>query len=399
MKKRNAGIQTLAIHGTDERRSPGDPLVKELALSTSFQMHPDAGFSAGSLGEDPPPIYTRWGNPTVHHLERQLATLEGGEDAVCFGSGMAAISALFFATLAAGDHLVASNICYAGAAELMHEGLSRLSIDVSFLDSSDTTAVENAITSRTKLVHIETPANPILRLTDIQAVAERAASRGAMLSVDSTFATPIGTRPLELGADFVIHSLTKYACGHGDTLGGAIIGSRQNLAPVRTSSLVHNGAVLHPFAAWLIERSLQTLPLRMRQHQENALAVARFLEMHPAVEQVFYPGLPSHPQHELAKRQMENFSGMIAFRTRTPKQFRDRFAENTELISYAVSLGKTKTLVVLVDTDEVQTRSFRLPERELEKYRAWAGDGIFRLSVGLEDSADIIADLETVLGA
>ena len=397
MTKRNASPDTLAIHGADQHRSPGQPLVQDLALSTSFHMDAEAGFSAASLGEDPPPIYTRWGNPTVHQLERQFASLEGAEDAVCYGSGMAAISALFFATLAAGDHMVASNICYAGAAELMHEGLSRLGIKVTFVDSSDVSAVASALTPQTKLVYVETPANPILRLSDIRAIAECAAGAGAKLSVDSTFATPIGTRPLEMGADFVIHSLTKYACGHGDTLGGIVLGSRADLRPLRASALVHNGAVLHPFGAWLIERSLQTLPLRMRQHQANALAVANFLETHPSVEQVFYPGLASHPQHELASRQMDNFSGMIAFRTRDPKRFRSRFAEHAQLISYAVSLGKTKTLVVLVDTEEVQTQSFQLPPAELEKYRAWAGDGIFRMSVGLEDPADIVADLDAVL--
>jgi cystathionine beta-lyase/cystathionine gamma-synthase len=157
--------------------------------------------------------------------------------------------------------------------------------------------------------------------------------------------------------------------------------------------------VLHPLAAWLIGRSLQTLPLRMRQHQDNAFAVARFLEQHPAVEQVFYPGLSSHPQHELAKSQMANFSGMIAFRARNSKSLRDRFAAEAEILSYAVSLGKTKSLIVLVDTDEVQSQSFQMPPAELEKYRAAAGDGIFRLSVGLEDSADIIADLDRILGS
>jgi canavanine-gamma-lyase len=399
LTKPNSSLDTIALHPFGGHLEPGDPLTADLTLSTSFKMAPDAGFTAASQGDDPLPIYARWGNPTVHRLERHLCALERAEDAVCFGSGMAAVSALFFSTLSSGDHLVASNICYAGVAELMHDLQAHRGIKVSFVDTSDIGAVADAMTPRTKMVFVETPANPILRLTDIRAVAERAASVGARLAVDSTFATPIATRPLDLGADFVVHSLTKYACGHGDALGGAVLGSRENLEPLRSSALVHNGAVLHPLAAWLIGRSLQTLPLRMRQHQDNAFAVARFLEQHPAVEQVFYPGLSSHPQHELAKSQMANFSGMIAFRARNSKSLRDRFAAEAEILSYAVSLGKTKSLIVLVDTDEVQSQSFQMPPAELEKYRAAAGDGIFRLSVGLEDSADIIADLDRILGS
>jgi len=398
MTKRIRSLETIAIHPGNEQLGPGDPLSADLALSTSFKMTAEAGFSAASQGSNPPPIYTRWGNPTVRFLELQLSGLEGSEDAVCFGSGMAAISALFATTLSAGDHLVASNICYAGAAELMHDGLARAGVEVSFVDTSDVDAVANALTPRTKLVYVETPANPILRLTDIAAVAQLLTGSEAQLAVDSTFATPVATRPLDLGADLVIHSLTKYACGHGDTLGGAVLGSRDRLAPLRSSALVHGGAVLHPFGAWLISRSLQTLPVRMGRHEENAFAVARFLEGHRTVEQVFYPGLQSHPQHEIAKRQMANFSGMIAFRTRETRRVRDRFAADGKLVSYALSLGKTKSLVVLVDTDEVQKQSFRLPPMELAKYRSFAGDGIFRLSVGLEHSSDIIADLDSLLG-
>ena len=396
LPEQNQSLQTLALHPSAKQLEVGDPLAEALVLSTSFKMASEAGFSAASLGEDPPPIYARWGNPTVSALERKLSALEGAEDAVCFGSGMAAVSALLHSLLRPGDHLVASNICYAGVAELVHDLIQR-GIEASFVDTSDIHAVKAAITEQTKLVFVETPANPILRLTDIRAVADCAAKVGALLAVDSTFATPVATRPLEYGADFVVHSLTKYACGHGDALGGAVLGSRKRVQELRSFALVHHGAVLHPFAAWLIDRSLQTLPLRMRQHQENALAVAHFLERHPAVEQVVYPGLASHPQHELARRQMANFSGMIAFRTRNAKAIAQRLASDARILTYAVSLGKTKSLIVLVDTDEVQNCSFRLPPAELEKYRAVAGDGIFRLSVGLEDPTDIIAELDQIL--
>jgi len=392
----NENLHTLALHPSTKQFEVGDPLAEALVLSTSFKMASEAGFSAASLGEDAQPIYARWGNPTVSALERKLAALEGSEDAVCFGSGMAAVSALLHSLLRPGDHLVASNVCYAGVAELTHD-LALRGIEASFIDTSDLNAVAAAMTQRTKLIFVETPANPILRLTDIRAVADCAAGVGALLAVDSTFATPIATRPLEFGADFVVHSLTKYACGHGDALGGAVLGAHNHVQELRSFALVHHGAVLHPFAAWLIDRSLQTLPLRMRRHEENAFAVAQFLESHSAVEKVIYPGLASHPQHGLAKRQMANFSGMIAFRTRNAKAIAARLASDARVLSYAVSLGKTKSLIVLVDTEEVQACSFRLPPDEFEKYREVAGDGIFRLSVGLEDSSDIIAELDQVL--
>jgi len=394
LTKPNSSLDTIALHPFGGHLEPGDPLTADLTLSTSFKMAPDAGFTAASQGDDPLPIYARWGNPTVHRLERHLCALERAEDAVCFGSGMAAVSALFFSTLSSGDHLVASNICYAGVAELMHDLQAHRGIKVSFVDTSDIGAVADAMTPRTKMVFVETPANPILRLTDIRAVAERAASVGARLAVDSTFATPIATRPLDLGADFVVHSLTKYACGHGDALGGAVLGSRENLEPLRSSALVHNGAVLHPLAAWLIGRSLQTLPLRMRQHCGNAMHVATWLKSHPKVERVVYPGLATHPQHLLAARQMNNlFGAMIAVYLKTNMAGVRRALEACELFTLAESLGGVESLV----GHPVTMSHGSLPVER----RAQLGitDNLVRLSVGIEDAQDLIADLEHALAA
>lgn len=249
----------------------------------------------------------------------------------------------------------------------------------------------------TRMIWAETPVNPVLKLTDICAVAQVARHAGAELVVDSTFATPLATRPLELGADYVVHSLTKYIGGHGDALGGAVIGSKERMDGLRTDAAVHLGAALSPFNAWLILRGMATLPLRMEAHARNALRLAEFLESHPKVSRVIYPGLPSHPQAELARRQMANFSGMLSFQTEDGPGVARRFAQQLEVFHYAVSLGHHRSLIFYLATDDLQQNSFRLDEEHLARYRAFAGDGIFRVSVGLEDPEDLCADLDQVL--
>jgi methionine-gamma-lyase len=215
--------------------------------------------------------------------------------------------------------------------------------------------------------------------------------------VDSTFATPVATTPLDFGADLVIHSLTKYIGGHGDALGGAVAGRLELTGPLRGEGLIHYGGVISPFNAWLIMRGMATLPLRMRAHQENAFSVAEYLENHPRVNRVLYPGLPTHPQHELASSQMKNYSGMISFTTDQPHRDAARMMKELELIHYAVSLGHHRSLIYLMETSDLIGSSYRLEGKELEKYEAFAGEGLFRLSVGLEDADDIIEDLEQVL--
>lgn len=390
---------TDAIHAGLAPARPGEPVLSPLVPATSFFVDPDAiGFSANDLTAATPLVYGRWGNPTETALEQRLARLEGGEAALAFASGMAAVTGLFLNRLKAGDHLVLSNVSYAGVAEFAHDKLPTFGIDVTTVDAADLAAVAAAIRPSTRLIHVETPANPILRLTDIAAVAEIAHAAGAELSVDSTMATPIATRPLELGADYVVHSLTKYACGHGDALGGAVIGRADAIAALRKDALIHLGAVINPFAAWLILRGLETLPWRMAGHEQNALAVARFLETHPAVERVIYPGLASHPQHDLARRQMRNFSGMLSFVVKEdPDVVARRLAQRLKVIAYAVSLGKTRSLLFHIPTDDLLRTSFHLTGQDAESYRAWAGRGVFRFSVGLEDADDIIADLASAL--
>ena len=392
------GPNTLAVHAGEAPDPTTGASAPNLVMSTTFAMEEPAGFSINAFEGELPYIYTRWGNPTVKMLEEKLAALEGAEDCVVFGSGMAATTALLLAGLKAGDHLVMSDVNYAGTAELARNTLPEYGIETTVVDTSDVVAVEAALRRETRMVWVETPANPILRLTDIAAVAGVAAERDVPLAVDSTFATPIATRPLALGADFVVHSLTKYIGGHGDALGGAVLGSRERVEPLRTHALVHLGGVLSPFNAWLIARGAATLPIRMRAHEEGAQRIAEFLEGHPAVGRVNYPGLASHPQHELARRQMANCSGTLSFQVRgNGGALARRMAKELEIIHYAVSLGHHRSLIYWIDTDGLMESSFRLEGQQLANYREFAGDGVFRLSVGLEDAQDLCADLDRVL--
>ncbi len=391
------GLQTLAIHAGEKPDPTTGASAPNLVMSTTFVVNPDISFSAEDLGAEAPFIYTRWGNPTIDQLEKKLACLEGAAAAVAFASGMAAISGLFFYTLQAGDHLIMSDVSYAGAAELTHDFFPKNGIEVTKVNFSDLRTVEAAFKPNTRLVYAETPANPILRLTDIQALAELVHTRKTPLAVDSTFATPVATRPLELGADYVIHSLTKYLGGHGDAIGGAVLGGTEAMAQIRQGVSIHLGGVISPFNAWLIMRGIATLPLRMKAHAEGALQVARYLEHHPQVTRVIYPGLPSHPQHELAQKQMKNYAGMLTFQTHNGPETAQRLAKKLKIVHYAVSLGHQRSLVFYLPTADLLRTSFKMTAEQAAAYRVFAGEGIFRLSVGLEDPLDIIQDFEQAL--
>ena len=395
------GLRTTAIHAGEAPDPETGASAPNLVMSTTYALERPQGFSIHAIGEDAPYIYTRWSNPTVRQLEAKLAALEGAEACQAFASGMAASAGLLLSLLSSGDHLVMSDVNYAGTAELARQTLPRLGIEVTAVDSSDLEAVSAAFRANTRLLWIETPANPILRLSDIRALSELAQGQGARIAVDSTFATPVATRPIELGADFVVHSLTKYIGGHGDALGGAVLGSAADIRALNREATIHHGGVLSPFNAWLILRGAATLPLRMKAHGEGALAVAQFLESHPKVARVLYPGLPSHPQHALARRQMDNFSGMMAFQVADGPAAAARMAARRdgglEVIHYAVSLGHHRSLIYWIGTDEVVGSSFTLEGAQLDTYRAFAGDGVFRFSVGLEDPEDLCADLDRVL--
>ena len=392
------GLQTLAVHAGEGPDPTTRASAPNLVMSTTFLIDPDIAFSADDLEPDAPFVYTRWGNPTVRQLEEKLAALEGAEAAIGFASGMAAISALLTHTLRPGDHLIMSDVAYAGASELVNDIVTRGGVEVSRVDLTDLAALEASLRPTTRLVYAETPANPILRLTDVAAVAQVVHAHGARFVVDSTFATPVALRPIELGADYVLHSLTKYIGGHGDAVGGALLGPEQDIADIRRGPGIHMGGALSPFNAWLILRGAATLPVRMRAHAEGASAIAQFLEGHPQVTKVLYPGLPSHPQYELASRQMSNAAGMISFQMQDGPGTARRFAKDLHTVHYAVSLGHHRSLVVYLPTADLLKTSFKMTAEQEESYRTYAGDGLFRLSVGLEDAADIIADLEQALG-
>ena len=393
------GERTRAVHsgeGVDPTTRASSP---NLVMSATFARDHVGGFSALNRTENDGFSYARVSNPTVSQLAEKLAALEHAEAALCFASGMAASHALMAGRLSQGDHLVISDTNYVGTAELVRDSLPRWGIDVSPVDTSDLEQVEAAITAKTRMLWLETPANPIMRLGDIRALADLAHQSGVDdMVVDSTFASPIATRPLELGADFVVHSLTKYIGGHGDAMGGAVLGRALDLDALNLEAMVHYGGVLSPFNAWLILRGAATFPLRMKAHEENALALARFLEAHPAVTRVLYPGLPSHPQHDLARRQMRNFSGMMTFQTRADgRKVAERMIDALEVIHYAVSLGHHRSLIYWIPTDMLMQSTFRLAPEAEARYRSFAGDGVFRFSVGIEDAEDLCADLDRVL--
>lgn len=395
-------FQTRAVHAGETPDPVTGASAPNIVMSTTFAVDADLGFSVEANDDngsgEPEYIYTRWANPTLNQLEKKLSSLEEAADCVVFGSGMAAISGLFFSCLKAGDHLVMSDIVYAGASELANDTLPNMGIDVTRVNMSDLDEVTAAMTSKTKLVYAESPCNPIMRLTNLVAVAEIAHSHGAKLAVDSTFATPVATIPITLGADYVIHSLTKYFGGHGDAIGGAVLSNdAEEMARLRQGLLVHGGGVLSPFNAWLIMRGMATLPLRMEAHQRAALSVAEFLEAHPKIEQVTYPGLASHPQHDLAQEQMHNSSGMLTFRVKDGPAAARVFAEKLGVFHYAVSLGHHRSLIFYMPTDSLLETSFKLTPKQEEDYRRYMGDGSFRVSIGIEDPVDLCEDLAQAL--
>lgn len=358
-----------------------------------------AGFSAeGADLTDQPFLYARWTNPTVRALEDRLAGLECAEDALATATGVAAAAAVFLTLLKSGDHLIVSEVCYAGVYELATRVLPDLGIAVTPADLTDPAAVRGALRPETRLIHAETPCNPILRLTDLAALSALARETGVLLSVDSTLATPVITRPLDHGADLVIHSLTKFMNGHGDALGGAVIGRKDLISRIRSRAGVYLGASLSAQNAWLILRGLDTLFPRMRTACETAGVLADWLAQHPAVARVTWPGAADHPQRALAVRQMALGGAMIAFQTgEDPAAVARRMADRFRILHYAFSLGHQRSICVHIGSDEIQRSTFRMEGAALSRWTDWAGDGVFRLSVGLEDPTDLIADLARAL--
>ncbi len=369
-------IETLAVHAGGEPDGETGAIAPPIHLSTTFEHPPDSSELAGFL-------YSRYGNPTQDRLERALAAIEGGAAAVVYGSGMAAATALFHA-LPPGSHVVMGDDIYFSVRTVARRHFARWGLTASEVDATDVTAVRAALRPETRCVWIESPSNPQLKVADIAAIAELARARGALLVVDSTFASPVLQQPLLLGAHVVMHSCTKYLAGHADALAGALVlGSDAELGEELIAQRTVLGPVASPFTAWMILRGLRTLACRMEWHARGAAAVAGFLAGHEAVERVHYPGLSAHPQHQLARRQMRAFGGMLSFEVRGGAAAALACAGRLTLFTNATSLGSTESLV--------EHRA------SLEGPGSPTPPGLLRLSVGLEHPDDLVADLAQAL--
>ncbi len=392
-KHNTFGFSTRAIHYGYDAQDHHGALVPPIYLSATFAF-PTAEYGAGCFaGEESGHFYTRISNPTLALLESRMATLEGGEAAVAFSSGMGAIAATFWTLLRPGDEVIVSQTLYGCTFALLHHGIGEFGIKVRHVDLADLDALRAALSPATRMIYCETPANPNLQLIDIAAVAKIAHQQANVtMVVDNTYCTPYLQRPLELGADVVVHSATKYLSGHGDITAGIAV-SRHDLAQrIRLQGLKDlTGAVLSPQDAFLLMRGLKTLALRMDRHCSNAQAVAEALQANPAVESVTYPGLRSFPQYELAARQMKLSGGMIAFELKGGIATGKRFMNALKLFSRAVSLGDAESLA---QHPASMTHSTYTPE---ERAQHGIAEGLVRLSVGLEDIADLLADIEQAL--
>ncbi len=366
------------------------PVATPVYQTTTYRATEAEAIAEHSEEIGPPTFYTRYGNPTIDVLERVVADLEGGERGLAFASGMAAVSTTLLTLLNPGDHVVAGSSLYTATAKLLTHDLAELGVATDFVSPDDPGAFARAVRSSTRILYLESPSNPLLSLTDLAAVCQIANRHGALTVVDNTFATPYNQRPLEQGVDVVLHSATKYLAGHSDVLAGCVVCGRERADKIWLKRTLLGGT-LDPFAAWLVLRGLKTLALRVRQHNENAMLIARALESHPAVARVLYPGLPSHPQHSLAVRQMSGFGGMLAFELRGGREAGIHLVESTRLAVLAVSLGSVESLI-----EHPASMSHSLLSDE-ELRRAGIPPGLIRLSVGIEDSEDLIADLKQAL--
>lgn len=382
--------QTLLIHAGDEH-NPSSAVSSPIYQSATFRFDEPEEIAAAMQTQAHPAFYGRYATPNTKQVEATIARLENGEAALAMASGMAAISTVLMMELQAGDHVVAQKTLYPTTTKLLMNKLPTFGIQTTFVDQWDTAAFAAAIRPNTKLIYVESPSNPVMRLTDLPAIAQIAKQHNLTTIADNTFATPYNQRPLDLGIDVVVHSATKYLAGHSDVVAGAIVSTKEKIGRF-WQGLVMFGGVLHPMEAWLLERGLKTFNLRMAQHNQNAQAVAEFLSTHSAVREVYYPGLPSHPDHQLAKQQMSGgFSGMVCFDLHGGRAAGYAMLQKVKLIKQAVSLGGVHSLI----THPASTVSTAQSEEAL--IASGVLPGLVRFSVGLEDSADIIADLEQAL--
>ena len=382
--------ETLAVRAGAVQSQFGEN-SEALFLTSSFTFESAAQAAARFIGEEPGNIYSRFTNPTVTMFEERLAALEGAEQCVATASGMSAILACVMGLLKSGDHIVASRSIFGATINLFNNVIKKFGVETTYVSATDVSEWQAAVRPNTKLFFLETPSNPLTEISDIAAIAAVAKGCGALLAVDNCFCTPILQRPFELGADIVIHSATKYIDGQGRVLGGAVLGSKKNMEGVY-GFLRTAGPTMSAFNAWIFLKGLETLKIRMDAHSANSLELARWLEAQPNVARVFYPGLPSHPQHKLAMRQQKTGGGIVSFEVKGGKEAAWRVIDNTRMVSITANLGDTKTTI----THPASTTHGRIaPEA-----RAAAGitDGLIRIAVGLEAVVDIRNDLARGLG-
>ena len=389
----NAGFATRQIHAGKEKNSAG-ALSTPIYQTSTFAFDTVEQGGARFAGQESGYIYTRLANPSLLQVEEKLAALEGGEAALATASGMGAVSATLWSLVEAGDEIVADETLYGCTFTLLTHGLTKFGVKVTLVDMSDAENVKKALTPKTKVVYFETPCNPTLKLVDTQAVAEAAHTYNPAIQVvtDNTFCSPYLQRPLELGADIVVHSATKYINGHSDVIAGFIVGTREFIETCRSTGLKDmTGAVMSPFDAFLIARGLKTLDIRMDRHCANARKVAEFFRSHPAVDKVYYPGFEDFPGHDIAKKQMKDFGGMVSIELKADRAATAAALNKLELCTIAVSLGDAETLV---EHPATMTHSTYTAE---ELKVAGISEGLVRISIGLEDPEDIIADFKAVL--
>lgn len=389
------GKATQAIHAGERQPSPteksGIPLLPPIYQNSTFRFTTAAECAEAFRDEESGYVYTRWGNPTQEVLETKLAVLEAGEAALTTASGMGAVSIALLTALPDGGHVVAMENLYSATFQILNEDLRRFGIETTFVDATDPSHIARAIRTDTKVLYLESPTNPLLKLIDLRTSAEIAKAHGVTTMIDNTFATPCGQQPIALGIDVVVHSMTKYLSGTGAVIAGAIVGQKEFITHAKTGGLRNFGAVISPFNAWLTLHGITTLPLRFARHCENAMHVAAFLETHPAVAWVRYPGLLSHPQHELAKHQMEAFGGMITLELKGGRAAGEHLVDHLQRCALAVSLGDVRTLIC----HPASTTHSHVPSEI--RQQIGITDGLVRISVGLEDVEDILADLEQAL--
>ena len=384
------GLETIAArYGEYIDVRTGNVITPIFQTSTYFFPTDDPSTWEGEV-PDGTYIYARYGNPTERAVTDKLARMEGTEMGVLFSSGMASISTTLLTYLNGGDHMVSVEDVYGGSFDLMRNTFPRMGIDVSFVDSTDTDRIVDSITGRTKVVYLESPTNPLLKIVDVPTVVKAAHEKGTMVVMDNTFATPVNQNPVSMGVDLIIHSCTKYLNGHSDVLAGAVVGPAEKMDAIWNQRIVLGGAP-DPFAAFLLLRGMRTLVVRMRKHSENGMAVAEFLEDHPLVDRVHYPGLKSHPQHSLASRLLRDYGGMVSFEVKGSRKDAEKVMRSFRLFAMATSLGGVESLVSMPLNSSHHALS---PD---DRARMGVRDQLLRLSVGIEDEEDLKADLDGAL--